>query len=303
MIEVRFNRPGKGSARIPDDYSVAEIKAKGLNHWKGWRCTVGMNCMYIDFDQQVWRGPCRVGEPLGNMLSDWTLPEEEIVCTRDTCDCGSSIKLPKKNDDTFLIPISPMEAFFVQWDLGRRCNFDCSYCWPSSHNKTDEWVNIDALKLVVDKIDRARGRFPIQFNFAGGEPTLHPNFVELCEYIWEMGHRIHVQTNGTAGVRKMQQLAHFAEISISCHFEFMNPHKAYRNIRAVLAENGKLEVKMMVTPDPKSFEKMWDFKRFLETIPEINRARVIVSPLRDPVTNDLMGYTPRQVEEFGDVEF
>ena len=164
-------------------YTVSEIKAQGLNRWKGWSCEVGVRTLYIDFDGNMWRGPCRVGDKIGHMLSDWTPPEGDVVCTRDTCDCGTGIKL-RKHADTHIGWVRPVyeQPVQIQWDLTRRCNFDCSYCWPTSHNKTDEYVPGEVLKLVVEKISKLSGSEK-QFNFAGGEPTLHPDFEDLCVHI------------------------------------------------------------------------------------------------------------------------
>ncbi len=296
--EIRIINEG-----IPNDYSVAEAKAQGITRWKDWTCTVGTRSLYIDFDGVVFRGPCRVGRPLGHILTGWNLPEDEIVCTRETCDCGSSIKLRKRfDDDLYMVPLST-EPFHVQWDLGRRCNFDCSYCWPTSHDKTSKWWTLEQCIKAVDHIHEQNRGNMIQFNFAGGEPTLHPNFLDLCAHIKHLnsGHTIHVQTNGTAHVNKLRILARLAEISISVHFEFTKADKLIRAIAGILAERGKLEVKMMVSP--KTFKKMQTLKRQLSEIPGIQHARVIVSPLRDPDTNELMDYTPEQTEEFGDVEF
>jgi hypothetical protein len=105
-------------------------------------------------------------------------------------------------------------------------------------------------------------------------------------------------------IKKAEMLAVLTEISISVHFEFANFDKLIKNITAILDVPGnKLEIKMMVTPAANSFRRMQNFQRYLESVPNINLARVIVSPLRDPVSNDLMAYTPSQIEEFGDVEF
>ena len=283
------------------ELSVAEVKAQGLNHWYGWDCTVGMNSLYIDFDGRVWRGPCRVGGPIGHIrVGDWVIPRQMVKCTRRTCDCGTGIKLLKMNFPKTVVPMQP-QAFQVQWDLGRRCNFDCSYCWPDSHNKTDEWVPFPVMEKTIDRVFEQVQHSQIQFNFAGGEPTLHPNFTLVCTHIRSRGGHTHIQTNGTMSLDRARILARLAEISISVHFEQANPEKLCRNIEAILGQWGKLEVKMMVTPD--SFQKMHDFKERLSRIPCISRARVIVSPLRDPVTNHLMDYTDEQKEEFGDVHF
>ncbi len=283
------------------EYTVSEIKAKGHNRFEGWMCNVGTDCMYIDFDGMVWNGPCRVGGQLGHMLTDWQLPKEMLTCTNQTCDCGTGIKLPKHSYPARLDPIEP-QLFSVQWDLGRRCNFDCSYCWPTSHNKTESWVPVEVLKKVVDKIcERREGK--MQFNFAGGEPTLHPQFMQLCMYLWERDHNIHVQTNGTMSEIKARLLASVAEISISVHFEFVSLEKLIRNITAILeVPNHGLEIKMMVTPNVWDDGQVEYFENKLKTIPNIETARIIRSPLRDPVSNNLMAYSSAEVEFFGDVK-
>lgn len=305
MKEVRMTK-SYDNHTVVYELPIAEIKARELNRFQDWTCTVGLNCLYIDFDGMVWRGPCRVGGKLGHMLTNWQLPKENIVCDRWTCDCGTGIKLPKWQDNERheelyrAEPIEP-QVFNVQWDLSRRCNFDCSYCWPTSHNKTDRWVPLVVLRQVVDKIIGQFGG-TVQFNFAGGEPTLHPAFIELCEYIWGKGHRIHVQTNGTMGSMKAVRLASLAEISISVHFEFANLEKLRRNIEAILrGPFDSLEIKLMIPADRKVFEAAGDFENSLGDIPRINLVRIIRSPLRDPVTNDLMPYTDWQKGLFGDV--
>ena len=156
---------------------------------------------------------------------------------------------------------------------------------------------------VVDKID-ARHDGKIQYNIAGGEPTLHPDFLEFCSYIWSKGHHIHVQTNGTMNARKARDLAMIAEISISVHFEFANLSKIADNVRAILdgPHNG-VEVKMMAPPmsyNPKIDEQIDELQRCLESIPNIEEARVIVTPIRDPNTNQLMPYTEFEFTNFGD---
>jgi len=60
----------------------------------------------------------------------------------------------------------------VMWNLGKRCNYDCSYCPASIHDNHSPHTDIEILKNTVDKIcetDRS-----VRFTFTGGEPTVHP---------------------------------------------------------------------------------------------------------------------------------
>lgn len=84
----------------------------------------------------------------------------------------------------------------VEWNLGKRCNYDCSYCPSSIHDNTSAHTDIEVLKATVDKL-MTLGK-PIRLSFTGGEPTVHPKFKELLQYCKHVGISwISVTTNGT----------------------------------------------------------------------------------------------------------
>jgi MoaA/NifB/PqqE/SkfB family radical SAM enzyme len=82
----------------------------------------------------------------------------------------------------------------VEWNLGKRCNYDCSYCPSSIHDNTSTHTDISILKAAVDKLPNN-----VRISFTGGEPTVHPNFEELVDYCINVkGIKwINVTTNGT----------------------------------------------------------------------------------------------------------
>lgn len=84
----------------------------------------------------------------------------------------------------------------VEWNLGKRCNYDCSYCPSSIHDNSSPHTDIEILKATADKLltlDK-----PIRLSFTGGEPTVHPKFGELIKYCRHIGIKwISVTTNGT----------------------------------------------------------------------------------------------------------
>jgi organic radical activating enzyme len=87
-------------------------------------------------------------------------------------------------------------AIKVEWNLGKRCNYDCSYCPSEIHDNTSPHTNIEILKATVDKLV-SLGK-SIRLSFTGGEPTVHPDFRELVTYCKFKGIRwISVTTNGT----------------------------------------------------------------------------------------------------------
>lgn len=84
----------------------------------------------------------------------------------------------------------------IEWNLGKRCNYDCSYCPGVIHDNTSAHTDITILKDTVDRLLRL-GK-PVRLSFTGGEPTIHPQFEELISYAKNQGISwISVTTNGT----------------------------------------------------------------------------------------------------------
>jgi MoaA/NifB/PqqE/SkfB family radical SAM enzyme len=84
----------------------------------------------------------------------------------------------------------------VEWNLGKRCNYDCSYCPAAIHDNHSSHTDIELLKSAVDQLSNL-GK-PVRLSFTGGEPCVHPKFEELVKYAKHKGISwISVTTNGT----------------------------------------------------------------------------------------------------------
>jgi len=84
----------------------------------------------------------------------------------------------------------------IEWNLGKRCNYDCSYCPSSIHDNSSPHTDIEILKKTVDKL-MTLGK-PVRLSFTGGEPCVHPKFLELVKYCKHKGITwVSVTTNGT----------------------------------------------------------------------------------------------------------
>ena len=44
------------------------------------------------------------------------------------------------------------ESVKVEWNLGKRCNYDCSYCPAEIHDNTSKHTDIKLLKSAVDSL-------------------------------------------------------------------------------------------------------------------------------------------------------
>jgi MoaA/NifB/PqqE/SkfB family radical SAM enzyme len=84
----------------------------------------------------------------------------------------------------------------VEWNIGKRCNYDCSYCPSSIHDNTSPHTDLEVMKKALDKL-MTLGK-PIRLSFTGGEPCVHPKFAELIRYAkYKNVSWISVTTNGT----------------------------------------------------------------------------------------------------------
>jgi MoaA/NifB/PqqE/SkfB family radical SAM enzyme len=118
---------------------------------------------------------------------------------------------------------NPTSAFSVDWYLGKRCNFSCSYCVDYLHDYKTPHVPLEKLKKVVDKV-YLQHEDNVLWSLTGGEPTINPDFLKLCEYIEEKGSKlVSVTTNGSRNLKYHKKLLELVDgITVSFHFEFMS---------------------------------------------------------------------------------
>lgn len=108
-------------------------------------------------------------------------------------------------------------AVKVEWNIGRRCNYDCSYCPSLIHDNSSPHTDIEVLKATVDRL-MTLGK-PIRISFTGGEPCVHPEFKELVTYCKHVGVSwINVTTNGTRPMKFYTSLP-IDHLVFSLHFE------------------------------------------------------------------------------------
>jgi len=107
----------------------------------------------------------------------------------------------------------------VEWNLGKRCNYDCSYCPASIHDNYSPHTDINILEATVDKLCEI-GK-PIRISLTGGEPCVHPNIEDLLDYFKRKGISwVNLTTNGTRGYSwYLNNEMYFNHLVFSLHFE------------------------------------------------------------------------------------
>lgn len=107
----------------------------------------------------------------------------------------------------------------VEWNLGKRCNYDCSYCPTDIHDNHSPHTDINILEKTLDRL-RDIGR-PLRISLTGGEPCVHPDIEVLLEYMkMQNVNWVNITTNGTRSHRwYLDNEIFYNHLVFSLHFE------------------------------------------------------------------------------------
>jgi hypothetical protein len=222
---------------------------------------------------------------LGNIYNEWITATEWVTCKIDACGCGADVILSKSKDvdskKLLQVTNNKYEGQFnsrnlqsneihthvavemdfpidyqILWDITRRCNYSCSYCWPGVHNNSNPHHDWDVIQSTLHKAinEWAPGK-TIRWNFGGGEPTLHPKFLDIMQILKDNNQWTMVTTNGSlkpAFWDKAKKLLN--TVNFSCHFETLDEDQFINNIKIVLDWHDECnddlwcEIKLMSPP-------------------------------------------------------
>ncbi|HVK57087.1 MAG TPA: radical SAM protein [Burkholderiales bacterium] len=93
------------------------------------------------------------------------------------------------------------------------CNLDCPICYV--HNKNDNafHMGVEEFKKILGHIQRDHGGELDILNVTGGEPTVHPHFLDFLELAKEAGiHRVTICTNGIRLAKDESLVQRIAEL-------------------------------------------------------------------------------------------
>lgn len=120
-------------------------------------------------------------------------------------------------------PIYPLEGV-VSWNMNTTCNYRCSYCTQRFLDDRKQWAR------DVPAFIRAFLALPgdWEVKLSGGEPFLHPRFLELVGALAAGGRRVSVVTNLAASDEAIAAYiaataARPGVLSASLHLEYAEP--------------------------------------------------------------------------------
>ena len=327
------------------DFGTDDFIGQQLNYLNGWECSMGVENLFINSDGNIFGASCEQGGCLGNVFSKFQLPKAWPKCYKNICSCGADLFIPKvktldyipllrkkqaletdmsKKVET-LDNIVAMERVYgtnfkqVHWEIGRRCNYDCSYCWPHIHNNYEAHKGLEELMTATDKIkEEFIGDSGCNFIITGGEPTANSAFLDWCRYINVLGYNLSMHSNGSRKPEYYQELITYGDLNLSVHYEGWNQEKFLQVVEGIVqtkveregrGKTGHLEIKIMMKPGTTEYtldveNRLKEIPRFLDyctwaIVPiKDNNYDVVLVPYKDGIF--LKGYTDKDFTLFGD---
>ena len=284
---------------------------------------------------------------LGNIREGIDIPEEYTVCPFNNCGCGADVILSKAKskkhislldvtnnghdgtirienyteghiEDSVAVEMNFPIPYQILWDIGRKCNYNCSYCWPSVHSNTEKFPDFDDVIRTIDMIiDNWSDGEEIRWNFGGGEPTMHPKFLEIIKYLKSRNQWVLVTTNGSRSTKFWKEAVQYVNsINMSAHFESMDLYKGneerfIENCKIIMEhheivdDDFWLEIKLM-TP-PGFLDRAQSLRDKIVSIPIWNtsgangrpKGSISLVPIRDiNDSSSLVNYSENEINFF-----
>lgn len=198
------------------------------------------------------------------------------------------------------------DLFTVSWLLGRFCNYKCSYCWAHGRSDVKDHRSTELCLKTIDSIKsqaRKQGFNSFHFSLSGGEPTLHPGYLDILDRLADdipntNYTSIHMTTNLSQNRkwfdRYLERAVKFSRSSItaSLHREYVKNTSAFADKLLYLQEhNIKITINMVMVP--KNFSELYNIALFFYN----KGLNVTLKPQSDSHANYIVkGYTKDQLD-------
>jgi len=194
--------------------------------------------------------------------------------------------------------------FTVSWLLGRYCNYKCSYCWAHGRSDKKDHRPTDLCLKTIDSIKEQaeeRGFNSFHFSLSGGEPTLHPGYLDILDHLSkDMGNytSIHMTTNLSRSLKwfgsYLNRAVKFdrASITASLHREYVKDKEVFANKLLFVQKYGvKVTINMVMIPE--IFDELYDIAKYFYN----KGLNTTLKPQSDPHANYVVkGYTEDQLK-------
>lgn len=144
----------------------------------------------------------------------------------------------------------------ITWDVGRRCNYDCSYCEASRHNNTSKHRTIEDMLSVFNFIKEYTKLYDCDsanINFTGGEPTSNPIFFDFAKQVKQQSnYGLGLTTNGAFSYKfidTIEECFDWVTVSYHCEADSKLKERVLENIKELHTRKIRLSVNVMMHVD------------------------------------------------------
>ncbi len=174
------------------------------------------------------------------------------------------------------------DPFIITWDLGRRCNYDCSYCPSHRHDNFSPHASLDALTATakhifeyISIISKHRINKDFHISFTGGEPTVNPDFIEFSEFLKKektkytdkFNLKLSLTTNGAMSDKIADSVIdNFDYVTVSYHAETKSANKFNVIEKIKRFKESSIGLKVNVMMHAEHFEECQDLCETLKAL-------------------------------------
>ncbi len=202
------------------------------------------------------------------------------------------------------------DLFTVSWLLGRFCNYKCSYCWPYARSDRKDHRPTELCLKTIDSIkEQARGNGFNSFHFSlsGGEPTFHPGYLDILNYLADDVSNtnytsVHMTSNCSRPMKWFEQYVevakpfHRASITASLHTEHVNTKDKMQDFadKLIFCQEHDIQITINQVMVPEWFERDWENALFFHE----QGINVTLKPQSDPTASRVVdGYKKEDLEK------
>ena len=202
------------------------------------------------------------------------------------------------------------DIFTVSWLLGRFCNYRCSYCWPYARSDRKDHRPTELCLKTIDSIkEQARGNGFNSFHFSlsGGEPTFHPGYLDILNYLANDVSNtnytsVHMTSNCSRPMKWFEQYVevakpfHRASITASLHTEHVNTKDKMQDFadKLIFCQEHDIQITINQVMVPEWFERDWENALFFHE----QGINVTLKPQSDPTASRVVdGYKKEDLEK------
>lgn len=239
---------------------IPELKQLNIN-FIDWYCPIHSFIWLVRHDGTIKSGTCGQNiihdqrNPFWNEQPYISATNTFCATNRGACSCGADLNSPKAISKDFynefiekvfnfdgdilktiqpysgkeIVAIGQIDKILhniaeIHLDIGKKCNFDCSYCPSGVHDNFSPFMSLKTIQKALDIIESHSGVISNKnCVITGGEPTLFKDLTKLIEMLkLNNFKKIKINTNGTASYNAYANLLEDKNIKLdlSFHYEF-----------------------------------------------------------------------------------